>query len=148
MPKNRILKKIMWTNFHQQSSKRWNLNGSLSSAAQCVTGKLPPNAYLERLMFVTNHKQTISDFHQCSISRVHEEQIVMKARVKKRHILRVQVTVNVMQACNCSHYITLYPACRFNASCTSIGQNWILFLGFLLSAEASWRIHIVLMHCF
>jgi len=63
--------------------------------AQSVTCKLSPTAYLEHLKLVTNHKQMISDFCQCPIPRVHEEQIVMKAQVSKRHFLRVQVTVKV-----------------------------------------------------
>ena len=44
-----------------------------------------------RLKFVTNHKQSISDFRQRPIPSVHEEQNVMKAQVKKRQFLRVQV---------------------------------------------------------
>jgi len=56
-----------------------------------VTGKLPPTAYLERLKFMTNHKQKISDFSQRPIPSVHEEKIVIKALVKKRQFLRVQV---------------------------------------------------------
>jgi hypothetical protein len=39
------------------------------------------SGYLERLRFMTNHKQTISDFRQCPIPRVHEDHNVMKARV-------------------------------------------------------------------
>jgi hypothetical protein len=60
-----------------------------------VTGKVPPTSDLERRMFVTDHEETISDFPQSPIRRVHEEQIVMKARVKKWQFLRVQVTVKV-----------------------------------------------------
>jgi hypothetical protein len=44
-------------------------------------------SYLERLKFVTNHEQTISDFCQRPIPRVHAEQILMKARVKKMQFL-------------------------------------------------------------
>ena len=40
---------------------------------------------------MTHHNQTISDFCQHPIPSVHEEQIVMKARVMKRQSLRVQV---------------------------------------------------------
>ena len=75
--------------------------------AQLVTGKLPPTTYLERLKFMTNYKQTISDFRQPLIRRVHEEQIVTKAGVKKTQFLRVQVIVKVRRGCNPSHYIGL-----------------------------------------
>jgi hypothetical protein len=47
--------------------------------AQPVMGKLLHTVYLERLKFVTNHKQTISDFHQYPNPRVYEVQIVMTA---------------------------------------------------------------------
>ena len=70
----------------------WWLIASLYSAAQSVTGKRLPTAFLEHLKFVTNHKQTISDFHQRPIPSVHEEQIVLNARVKKWQCLRFQVT--------------------------------------------------------
>jgi len=63
-----------------------------------VTGKLPPTAYLEYLNCATNHKQTISDFRQCPIARVHEDEIVMNAWVKRRQLRRVQVTVKVRLA--------------------------------------------------
>jgi len=138
----------MWTDFNQESSHGDNLNGSLCSVAQLVTGKLAPAGYFERLEFMTKHTQTISDFRQCPIPRVHEERIVMKARVKKRQFLRVQVTVKVRGACNPSHYIRLNLACQFNAHCTSIGWNWMLLFVFLLSDDTPWRIHIVCMHCF
>ena len=71
-------------------------------------------------------------------------QIVMKAQVKNRQFLRVQVTVKVRRAYNPSHYIRLNPACRFNSRYTSIGQNCMPLLVFPLSDEASWRIHLVL----
>jgi len=138
----------MWTDFHQESSKRYNLNGSLCSAAQSVTGKLLPTTYHECLKFVTNHSQSISDFRHRPIPRVHEEQIVTKARVKKRQFLRVQVIVKVRRACNPSHYIRWYPACRLNARWTSIGRNCMLLFVFPLSDEASWCIHIILMQWF
>ena len=63
-----------------------------------VTRKLPPTAYLERQRIVANHEQTISNFRQSPIPRVHEEQLVMIAPVKKRQFLRVQVTVLVRRA--------------------------------------------------
>ena len=85
------------------------MNASLRSAAQWVTGKLLRTSYLEHLKFVTNHEQTISDFRQRPIPRVHEEQIVMKAQVKQMQFLRVQV----------------------------IGRNCMLVFVFALSAEAS-----------
>ena len=138
----------MWTDFHQESSKRYNMNASLCSVAQSVTGKLLPTSYLECLKFVTNHEQTMSDFRQRPIPWVHEEQIVMKAWVKKMQFLRVQVIVKVRRAYNPSHYISLNPVCRLNARCTSIGRNCMLWFVFALSDEASWRNHIVLMHCF
>ena len=81
--------------FEQESSKRELLDASLRSAAQSGTGKPPPTAYLERLQFVANHKLSISDFRQCLIRSVREEQIVMKAHVKKRQFLRVHVSVKV-----------------------------------------------------
>jgi len=56
------------------------------------------------MKFVTNLKQTLSDFRQCQIRSVHEEQIVMKAPVKKTQLLRVAVTVKVRRACSRSHY--------------------------------------------
>jgi hypothetical protein len=65
----------------KRASKRYNLNASLSSTAQLVTGKMPPTAYLERLKSVTNFIQTISDFGKGPIPRVHEVQIMMKAQV-------------------------------------------------------------------
>jgi len=130
-----------------QRLNRW-LNISLCSAAQSVIGKLPPTAYIECLKFVTSHKQTISDFRQCPIPRVHEEQIGMKAWVKKKQFLRVQEIVKVRQTYNPSHYIRLNPACQLNASCTSIGRNGMLLFIFPLSDKALWSIHIVLMHCF
>ena len=95
----------------------------------------PPTAYLERLKFVPNLKLTPSDFCQHPIPSVHEEQIVMKARDKKRQFLRVQVTVNIGEPAIAA--IGLYPACRFNASCTSICRNCMLLLVFPLSGEAS-----------
>jgi hypothetical protein len=147
-PKNRILKWIFWADFHQASSKRWNLTGSLCSAAQSETGKLPPTLYLECLKFVTNQKLTISDFPQCLILRVHEEQIVTKARVKKRQFLRVQVIVKVRGARNPSHYIRLYPACRLNARWSSIVRKCMLLFVFPLSHDAWQHIHIILMQCF
>jgi len=97
---------------------------------------------------VTNHNQTISDLLQHPIPTVHAEQMVMKAQVKKRQFLRVQVTVKVRRACNPRHCIRLNPACRFNACWTSIGRNCMLLFIFPLSDETSWHIHIVLMHCF
>jgi len=100
--------------------------------------------YPERLKFETNHKQTISDFRQHPIPRVHEVQIVMKAWIKNWQFLSIQVTVIVRQAYNPSHYIRLYPACRFNSRCTSIGRNCMLLMVFPLSDEASWRIHLIL----
>jgi len=138
----------MWTDFHQESSKRWNLNASLYSAAQSVTGMLPPTSYLEWLKFVTNHEQTISDFRHRPIPRVHEEQIVMKAGVKKMRFLRVQVIVKVRRAYNPSHYIRLNPVCRLNARCTSISRNCMLLFVFPVSDKASWHNHIVFIHCF
>jgi hypothetical protein len=92
------------------------------------------------LKFVTNHKQTISDFLQRPIPRVHKDQIVMKARVRTTQFLRVQVTVKVRRACNPCHSIRLNPACLFNARCISIGRNCMLLFVFPLSDEASWRI--------
>ena len=138
----------MWTYFHQESSKRYNMNASLCSVAQSVTGKLLPTSYFVCLKFVTNHKQTKADICQCPILRMHEEQIVMKARVKKMQFLRVQVIFKVRRAYNPSHYIRLNSVCRLNARCTSIGRNCMLLFVFALSDEASWRNHIVLMHCF
>jgi len=135
--KNRILKWIMSTDIHQESSKKLNLNASFCCAAQWVTGKLPPTTSLKRLKFVTNHQQTITDFRQLPIPRVHEEQIAMKARVKKRRCLRVQVIAKVRQAYNPSYYITLNSKCQLNAHCTLIGRNCMLLFVFLLSDEAS-----------
>ena len=89
------------------------------------------------LKFVTNHKQTISDFLQCPIRRVHKDQIVIKARVRTMQFLRVQVTVKVRRACNPSHFIRLNSACLFNARCISIGRNCMLLFIFPLSDEAS-----------
>jgi len=124
------------------------MNGSLCSAAQSVTGKLPPTTCYECLKFVTNPKQSISDFRQCPIPRVYEEQTVTKAQVKKRQFLRVQVIVKVRRACNPSHYMKLYPACRLNARWTLIGWNCMLLFVFPHSDEASWRIYIILMQWF
>jgi len=72
----------------------------------------------------------------------------MKARVKKMQFLGVQVIVKVRQAYNPSHYIRLNPVCRLNARCISIGRNCMLLFVFPLQDEASWRNHIILMHCF
>jgi hypothetical protein len=71
-------------------------------------------------------------------------QIVMKAQVKNRQFLTLQVTVKVRRAYNPSHYIRLNPACKFNSRCTSIERNCMLLLVFPLSDTASWRIHLVL----
>jgi len=138
---------IMWTDFYQASSKRENLNGSLCSMAQLVTGKPLPTTYLERLKFTTNYKM-ISDFPPLPIPRVHKEQIVMKAWVNETLFLRVQVTVIVRWDCNHSLYIRLNPNCYFNSCCTSIGPNCFLLFIFPLSGETSWQIHLILMHCF
>ena len=138
----------MWTSFHQESMTRWNLNGSLCSAAQSVISKFPPSGLLDHVKFVTNPKQTISHYCQRAIGRVHEDHIVMKAQVRKRQFLRVQVTVKVWRACNPSHYIRLNLACQLNGRCTSMGRNCTLLFSFPLSDEASWHIHIVFMHCF
>ena len=80
----------IWMPVSAQRLNQW-LIASHCSAAQLVTGKLLPSAHLKRLKFMTNHKRTISDFHQYPIPRVHEEKIVMKARVKKWQLLSVQV---------------------------------------------------------
>jgi len=93
-----------------------------------------------RLKFMTNHKQTKSDFFLCAISTVHKDQIVMKAQVRTTQFLRVQVTVKVRQACNPSHCIRLNSACLFNACCTSIGRNCMLLFIIPLLNEASWGI--------
>jgi hypothetical protein len=91
-----------------------------------VTGKLTPTSYLEPLMFVINHEQTISDFRQTAIQMVHEEQIVMQARVKKMQFQRVQEIVKVRRAYNPNHFISLNPVYRLNAHCNSIGRNCML----------------------
>jgi len=85
----------IWMAGSAQRLNRW-LIASLCWPAQSVTGKVMPTAYLERLKFVTNHQQTISDFRQNPIPNVHEEQIVMKAQVKKRQLSTVQVNCQSM----------------------------------------------------
>jgi hypothetical protein len=60
---------------------------------------------------VANHKQSLYNLSQCPIPRVYEEQLMMKAGVKKRQFLRVQVIVKVRGAYNPSHSIGLNPAC-------------------------------------
>jgi hypothetical protein len=92
------------------------------------------------LKSVTTHKRMIYDFLQHPIPTVHEEQIKMKAQVRTRQFLRVQVTVKDRRAWNPIHYISLNPSCLINACCTSIGRNCILLFAFLLSDEASARI--------
>jgi hypothetical protein len=77
-------------------------------------------------MFMINHEQTISDFRQTAIQMVHEEQIVMQARVKKMQFQRVQEIVKARRAYNPSHFISLNPICRLNAHCNSIGRNCML----------------------
>jgi hypothetical protein len=108
----------------------------------------PPPHNLNAWEFVTNHKQTISDFRHYPIHRAHENQIMTKAHVKNLLFLKVQVIAKVRQACNPSHYITLYSACWLNFCWTSIGRNCMMLFIFLLSDEASWRIHLVLLHLF
>jgi hypothetical protein len=117
--------------------ERLNMNASHFSAAQLVTGKLLPSAYFEHLKFVTNHEQTISDFCQHSIQTVREDEIVMKARVKKLQFLRVQDIVKVRRAYNTSHYIRLNPHGNSILPAPQLARNCMLLFVFLLSDEAS-----------
>jgi hypothetical protein len=85
---------------------------------------------------MTNHKENLSHFRQHPIPTVHEEQIMMKARVKKMQFLTLQVIVKVRRTYNPSPYIELNPVCCLNDHCTSIGHNCMLLFVFPLSDEA------------
>jgi hypothetical protein len=133
-PNSRILKWIVRTDFHQESSKTLRIWMPVSAH--------PLNQWQasSHLKLVTNHKQTISDFLQQPIPRVHKDQMVMKARVRTTQFLRVQVTVKVGWGCNPRHCIGLNSACLFNTRCTSIVRNCMLWFVFPQLAEVSWRI--------
>jgi len=124
----------MWTKFYQESSKRWRIWMAVSARQ---FDRWPAGSCLR---FGTNHTQMISDFPQCAIPRVHNDQIVMKAWVRTAQFPRVQVTVKVRRACNPSHCIRFNPVCLFNARCTSICQNCMLLFVSPPSDGASWRI--------
>jgi len=134
----------IWTDIHPESCNIQSLITWLYSSAELVLGKLLPTASLECLKFVTRLKQTISDFHQCAIPRVHELVIARKSRLKNRQFLRVLVTIKVREANNPSHYTRLNLACRINTGCTVIDQNYMLRFDIQLSDATLWHIHIVL----
>jgi hypothetical protein len=99
------------SDFNHENSKRLKPNASICAPAQSVTSKFLPAAYSGRFNFVTNHEQKKSDFGQCPIPRVHEEQMVMNAQGEKWQFLGVQRIVIVRLAANVCHYIGLNPPC-------------------------------------